>query len=441
MRTPLFPGSRPSFPGRVLPALGGILLASLWMSACISELPVGAVDAAPEQSPEASSSQGSGQAPDPGQTQDPETQDPQPSPQEPDPGNSPKPEPSPEPSPEDKIACELPVPRSCDDTPCHCLSLALGIGCYENGSETSRPEIATHTNYDQQELSWTAQELPSAFAPTEGARAVILGTGPLADFRSTPRTLRSTGRCDLQKPEPGVFDRLLTCPSQDTPEAVPGHALPGKLTFDPVDPSGKVDCWQDKSLVGTGDCSNSMQQLVQNKRCWDDAPAGCTPQTIHDAAAFSLQITVPPGITSMSFDSAFLSAEYPFNYKSPAGIATDALVVWLESKDWSGNLLMDDANRPMTVDNAWLRLKDAQNREQDCPFPCNEHKLHQYAMAGHGATPWLTTEFPVRGGERILLTFAVLEFGSPLLDTYALIDNVRWGCTEKLEGPVTRLAK
>lgn len=341
----------------------------------------------------------------------------------------------------DKVSCDLPEPRSCDDRSCNCVSLALGIGCLSNGSDVSNPETASYTNYSQSEIALDRSALPAAFAPTEGERAVLLGTGRMSDFMQSPQTLQKAGRCDPSRPRPSEFADALTCPSHDIPDPIPAHKLPYPIDLSPVDTSGKRSCGDDASLVGRGDCSNSLQALTDDRHCWDKSDASCRPDQVRDASAFSIQITVPPGVTSLSFDSAFLTAEYPFAYQHPKRFATDAFVVWLRSEGWTGNVLMDDRGHPMTVDNQWLSLKDAQNLSQDCKAPCNEHKLHNFSMQGHAATPWLTTEFPVQAGERILMTFAVMEFGSSFLDSYALIDNLRWGCTTGLKGPVTRLAQ
>lgn len=340
-----------------------------------------------------------------------------------------------------KIDCELPEPNACDDIECNCLSLALGVGCKENGSEQTRPELDIESNDSQSAMAWRARDLPASYQPREGERVVMLSTGKLSDFKVPPRALAQRRECAQKRPRNTEFPRSYSCPSRDLPEVTPGHRPPGPIRFQAVDPSGAVNCHDDASLVGRGDCSNSLRKLVDDRHCWDSLdPASCRPDEVHDASSFSMQITVPPGITSLSFDSAFLSAEYPLNYKHPSRFATDAFVVWLESNRWTGNLLMDHRGHPMTVDNQWLQIKDAPNLAKDCPPPCSDHALHLFGMQGHAATPWLRTEFPVQGGERIMLTFSVLELGSPYLDSFALIDNLRWGCTEGLPGPVTRLA-
>lgn len=418
------------------------LCALMSLSACVQELPVGAVN------PKSEGEGSTGAQEEPNEEEDPSSDPSQgPSPDDSNTAEDGKGNPksnkgtsSGAPKPE-KVDCELPEPSSCDDQVCNCLSHALGIGCPGNVSDISNPEIATYTNYPQSKLSPLASELPSAFAPTEGRRAVLLGTGPMEHFMQRPYQLQQAGQCNASRPVSSEFQGNLTCPSGDIPEKTPNHKAPGSIELTAVDPSGKKDCSDNPSLVGKGDCSNSLQKLVKNRSCWDSANTSCDPTEIHDASAFSIQLTVPAGVTTLSFDSAFLTAEYPFNYKHPNRPATDAFVVWLSSKQWTGNVLMDPKGHPMTVDNDWLTLKDAQNLAKDCKAPCNEHKLHLYSMEGHGATPWLTTEFPVHPGERILMTFAVMEFGTPWLDSYALIDNLRWGCSEGLSAPVTRRAK
>lgn len=410
-----------------------LLAIGLFMGGCIQKLPVGALnpkdDSSQAPEPDSETSENDKASPETNPGQDPSSS----APSSTDSQSASKPE---------KIACEIPETRACDQVQCSCLSLTLGIGCKSNGSEQSRPELSTHTNYTQSQLALSKQELPASFAPTEGNRAVLLSTGRIEDFSQRPYELRDSGRCDLSRPDFDKFVHHYPCPSRDVPDPIKGHVLPAPMSLLAVDPSGQKTCIDDPSLVGQGDCSNSMQSLVDARHCWNSAdPSTCRPEAVHDASAFSIKLTVPRGIRSLSFDFAFLSAEYPFAYQHPSRYATDAFVVWLKSEQWTGNVVMDDKGHPMTIENQWLVLKDQVNLAKDCPAPCNEHKLHNFAMQGHAATPWLTTEFPVQGGERIMLTFAVMEFGSPLLDSFALIDNLRWGCNGSLKGPVTRKAE
>lgn len=424
------------------PGVVGLAAVALLLGGCVQQLSVGALD------PVRDDEQPSPKSPAPESDSD-STREPEPTPDDPSksPENSADKSEESDPGPDsgspkpDKVDCELPEPNSCDDLPCNCLSYALGVGCPGNATDLSNPETASYTNYPQTKLSWLSYDLPEAYAPTEGQRAVILGTGPLEHFMQKPEELAQAGQCSPERPRADEYEDHRTCPSQDTPERTADHIPPRPIVLSAVDPSGKVTCKEDPALVGQGDCSNSLQALVKKRSCWEKDAPGCDTQAVHDASAFSIQITVPSGASTLAFDSAFLSAEYPFNYQSPDRVATDAFVVWLRSKQWTGNVLMDDAGQAMTVDNAWLTLKDAPNLTQDCPAPCTAPQLHEFSMQGHAATPWLTTTFPVKPGERIMLTFAVMEFGSPLLDSYALIDNLRWGCDRDIKAPITRLAQ
>lgn len=396
-----------------------VLAASTFPLACVQDLAVGA--------------QGVGQP-------DPQTPKDQPTPQDPKSNEQGPSEPSEqEPSEEqDPIACKAPERESCDDQSCDCIARGLGIGCL---GTSAPPNVRLQSTYDQAQHVVRDIKLPAAFGPREGERVVLMGTGPLAHFSATSHKLGHLGACSSRRPTTTEFLRQGTCPSVDAPEVVANHRLPEPLQFAGVDPNGIIDCAQDPDLSGRGDCSNSLQRLIAGKRCWKTTTdSGCEASSVHDASAFTISLKVPRGITSLSFDFAFLSAEYPFNYQHPDKFATDAFIVWLESSSWTGNVVTDQKGAPMTIDNELVRLKDAENLAQDCPAPCNEHRLHDFSMRGHAATPWLTTEIPVRSESEIELTFAILELGGPFLDSYALIDNMHWGCTPKLKAPRTRIA-
>ena len=105
----------------------------------------------------------------------------------------------------------------------------------------------------------------------------------------------------------------------------------------------------------------------------------------------------------------------------------DMFVVWIESVKWTGNISFDENGQPISLNAAFLDYKDAPNMH-DCPSGCSAPELHGFAMQGHAGTRWLTSAVGVEPGEDIVLLFAIFDLTDGAYDSYALIDNVRWGC-------------
>jgi hypothetical protein len=86
------------------------------------------------------------------------------------------------------------------------------------------------------------------------------------------------------------------------------------------------DCLDDPALVGTGDCSHSIEPQFDQ--------SGFK----YDYQEVRLTATVPPGAVSLSFDFAFLTKEYPIWKDRPYN---DMFIGWLEASNWTGNIAFD----------------------------------------------------------------------------------------------------
>lgn len=137
---------------------------------------------------------------------------------------------------------------------------------------------------------------------------------------------------------------------------------------------------------------------------------------------------VPGGATSVAFDFAFLSAEYPFYFGSEFA---DMFVAWLESESWTGNLAFDDTGEAITQNSALVSLHDDMDALASLAGTC---------MQGHAASPWLRTTAPLQPGEEITLAFAIFDMADSIVDSYAFVDNVRFGCADVAE-PATALVE
>ncbi|MEM6995698.1 MAG: choice-of-anchor L domain-containing protein [Myxococcota bacterium] len=177
------------------------------------------------------------------------------------------------------------------------------------------------------------------------------------------------------------------------------------------------DCEVDPTLVGSGDCSSTIEgQFIQGNGSY------------HDYAELRFTTTVPDEAHALEFDFAFFSREYPVFYGREFN---DMFVAWMESEWWTGNISFDDAGNPISLNAGFLDYRDAQagtENDPDCVDGCVAPELHGTCMEGHAGTQWLTTSAPVQPGQPLMVVFAIFDLSDPNLDSYAFIDGVRWGC-------------
>jgi hypothetical protein len=292
--------------------------------------------------------------------------------------------------------CLAPLPTVCDFGGETDPWRAMGVGC--PGSVDAITSFTGHPAalHVHRGLLGTHGE----YAPREGERMTILSTGRASDV---PRTHLELGCTDSSM-----------CPSTALAVAGPMPTLPP-----PIDPSpvhSTKTCAEDPSLVGTGDCSNSLVEP------WS-AGAGA-----YDYAELRMTAKVPETADALAYQFAFFSAEYPVwtNQGSPWN---DMYVAWLESEAWTGNISFDAYGNPISIGGVFLDYLDADSPLCD-RIPCVAPELDGFAMDGHAGTRWLETVAPVVPGEEIEVVFAIFDLSDALFDTVVLLDGVHWSCTD-----------
>lgn len=283
-----------------------------------------------------------------------------------------------------ELPCVSPPDTSCDhldDDPWHAMGLNCPGGPQVDGTInlTGPQQIDVHQGN-------LGTYMPPPFPPREGTKFVILSSGDASEL-PVPGTGGSTG-----------IDFF-------------GGPLPPPLTPTPV--SMTQDCNDNPGLIGTGDCSNTIQgQWAQG-----DGSA-------YDYAEMRMTIDVPAGVPAFSYDFAMFSIEYPVFYQTEYN---DMYIAWLESELWTGNISFDDMGNPISLNAGFLDYKDAPN-PYDCPAPCQAPQLQGTNMVGHAGTRWLTTTAGVVPGETIELILAVFDLSDSVLDTVIILDNFQWAC-------------
>ena len=279
----------------------------------------------------------------------------------------------------------------CDDAdgdPWH----ALGLGCDDEIDAVFAGE--SEQIYVHEGELGTAGEYP----PLEGEKFVILSTGVAADILLDGAEEPSTdvgGGVLAELPEPIIAD----------------------------DVNGVQSCVDNDGLIGSGDCSNTLESAVD------------LATSVEDYAELRITLTAPEDAAGFAFHHALFSTDYPQYYLDEYA---DTHVVWLQSEGWTGNIAYDAiGGAPMSNQTPFLIYKDGPN-PIDCP-DCSAPELAGTALEGNAATPWLTTVAPIEPGETFELVWAVFDASDPTFDTMVALDGFHWLCEDPGE-PSTFIA-
>ncbi len=235
------------------------------------------------------------------------------------------------------------------------------------------------------------------WAPREGSKFAVLGSGLISDL-------------DLETPASDLDAGPTHCNDDLGPEYDKGNALPAPLRTNNV----TGDCADDPGLLGTGDCSNTIQ---------DQFSQG---MIANDYTEMRIEAAVPPSNNSIAYDFAFFSTEYPWYFGSQFN---DMYVGWLESESWTGNISFDEMGNPISLNAGFLDFKDdGGNQRPEFDATC---------MKRHAGTKWLSSIAPVTPGEQITVVFAIFDLSDSILDSYVFVDNFVWGC-EGTDHPSTK---
>lgn len=279
-------------------------------------------------------------------------------------------------------ACVAPTHTPCDegtDDPAQ----ALGLGCEGEAAlqvtvDGSPMAIGVRTGFGSSD-TW---------APREGAAFAVIGTGLVSEL-------------DMPPPKGDLDHEPANC-NDDLGAFDPGGTLPDPLRA--IDVAG--DCVADPTLVGTGDCSNTIEgQLAQG--------VGAA-----DYTELRIRGTVPPSVSSMSYSFAFFSAEYPYYYGDQFN---DMFVAWLESERWTGNISFDAQGNPISLNAGFLDYRDDGGGRVEFAGTC---------IARHAGTSWLSSVAPVTAGEEITVVFGVFDVSDSLVDSFVFLDAFQWGCEQ-----------
>ena len=241
------------------------------------------------------------------------------------------------------------------------------------------------------------------WSPNEGSRFAVMGSGLLSELTNeTPPQDSNQFPTYCSDDIDGLDEGDPSAPGPNDPQAT----LPAPIVAKDV---GAQDCNENPELIGTGDCSNSVQTQFEQGQL--DVGGGA-----FDYAEMRIVAEVPGGASSFSYDFAFFSTEYPEYFGQPYN---DMYIAWLESEEWTGNVSFDEQGNPISLNAGFLDYKDDSANLPEFDGTC---------IKQHGATKWLTSTASVKPGEKITVVLAIFDLSDNILDSYVFIDNFQWGC-------------
>jgi hypothetical protein len=180
---------------------------------------------------------------------------------------------------------------------------------------------------------------------------------------------------------------------------------------------------------------------------------------INDDVGLKMKIRAPTNATGFSFSFKFNSFEFPQWVCDSYNDQFIALVQPAPSGSLSGDISFDSTHHPVSVNLAFFNVCDpkdisefGENCQIDnfggtCPNPPNPYCPSgtseligtgfdlwnqgvpigggKHAIAA-GATSWLTSQAPVKGGEEFNILFAMWDATDQAYDSTTLIDNFKW---------------
>jgi hypothetical protein len=175
------------------------------------------------------------------------------------------------------------------------------------------------------------------------------------------------------------------------------------------------------------------------------AVPGCPVDTsIHDDIALEVKLRSPTNATGYNFNFKFYSYEFPEFVCSKFNDQFVALVSPAPAGAINGNISFDSGNHPVSVNIAFFDVCDpasvalfgAQSSNKPPtpnPYcPSGKQDLLGTYMDGTtnsfyaGATSWLQTSAPVKGGDDVTIRFAIWDTGDHNLDSSVLVDAFEW---------------
>jgi hypothetical protein len=238
-------------------------------------------------------------------------------------------------------------------------------------------------------------------------------------------------------------------------------------------PNVHVQGGQNMLVLSSGHARTTSQPgACGSNSCADDgagtAPAGfpqanpaCPPSPdIYDDVGLQVDIRAPTNATGYSFSFKFYSMEFPYWVCNNYNDQFIALVNPAPVGALNGNISFDSMHNPVSVNLGFFDVCDPTQEDQygmggcgfgtPCPTPPSPYcpsgtaqlqgtgfDVWDNDFGGAGATSWLVSQAPVKGGEIFSIRFAMWDTGDDNFDSTTLVDNFQWIATAGTVAVVT----
>ncbi|MEZ4454110.1 MAG: choice-of-anchor L domain-containing protein [Nannocystaceae bacterium] len=309
--------------------------------------------------------------------------------------------------------CEAPgavIP--CDDQdndPLH----AIGLNCQTLNGQWS--DVNAHIPVTKTQFQWPDTDSyrvikqfgthltnnTPTFGPTEGTKALIIGTGNfnLPNAMGVLTAAKGSAQCGET--------------SNSNPDGM--TKLPGIMNY------------QKGSNNGQG--GNPFNLCDDINDCSDtlEAQWKLGEMEANDVLYFQFDVAVPKGTHGYVVDFAFFSAEYP-EWVNTA--FNDMAIVWSTSETYVGNVtfIYDDNNNPQPLTVTALAQNGLIKYNMNAPQLAGTGYDTDGGNCHGGGSGWATVKGSAAPGETFTLAWTVFDKADTILDTALIIDNFRWDC-------------
>ena len=291
--------------------------------------------------------------------------------------------------PED-CECEVVPHEPCDvgDDP----GMAMGLGC------AGEHAVTISTRAPQPGAIGTLDDFgdTGAFAPREGSRFAVLGTGLVADLQLPAGAQR------LQQGDRHRLHRRRAISRPGGPDRRPGHRA-----------APTTRRWSAPATAPT--------------RSRPSTTRGSITSTTRSCASRAACPTAQRRSSSTSRTSASSTR------CSTSGSSTTCSSPGSTASGGPGNVSFDADGNAISLNAGFLDYRDVPGGTDNdplCTNGCAAPELHGTCMEGHAGTRWLHTKAPAEEGGDFTLVFAIFDLSDPNLDSYVFLDNFRFGCED-----------
>ena len=223
--------------------------------------------------------------------------------------------------------------------------------------------------------------------------------------------------------------------------------------------SGHARTPSQADACGSKDCATTVVSNPPSGFPQDNP--NCPPSKyITDDIALEVKLRAPTNATGLSFNFKFYSFEFPEWVCNKYNDQFIALVSPSPAGSINGNISFDSLNNPVSVNLGFFDVCDPLDQvdyASNCQGASCPHAPSPYCPKGTsellgtgfdvwdigymgsisaGATTWLVSQAPVKGGEEVTIRFAMWDTGDQNYDSSTLVDNFAWVATPGVNVPV-----